>query len=174
MSYRFADSLRAGSVRSRMFWSCSQAVSKTVWHIPVLCVQLKTTDDGRRNCPKHVEFYSKNQFEKLVHLVGFVTRIYHDALSHVRQSLEIKWKGVLYLHLVVKTEESWEIPHCCRYVGQDLKTRASRMWSRGLINRLGQEGWRTFRPLSPLDCVTTLTIIDIYWCATACLSKFCA
>jgi len=24
------------------------------------------------NCPKHVEFHSKNKFEKLVHLVGFV------------------------------------------------------------------------------------------------------
>ena len=28
------------------------------------------------NCPKHVKFYSKNKFEKLVHLVGFVIRIY--------------------------------------------------------------------------------------------------
>jgi len=35
----------------------------------------KTPDDGQRNCPKHVEFYSKNKFEKLVHLVGFVIRI---------------------------------------------------------------------------------------------------
>ena len=26
----------------------------------------------QRNCPKHVEFYSKNKFEKLVHLVGFI------------------------------------------------------------------------------------------------------
>ena len=25
-------------------------------------------------CPKHVEFYSKNKFEKLVHLVGFIIR----------------------------------------------------------------------------------------------------
>ena len=33
--------------------------------------------------PKHVEFYTKNKFEKLVHLVGFVVRlrVYHDALS---------------------------------------------------------------------------------------------
>jgi len=51
-------------------WSCSQAV----WHIPLLCVQWKTPDDGQRNCPKHVEFYSKNKFEKLVHLVGFIIR----------------------------------------------------------------------------------------------------
>ena len=62
-------------------WSCSQAVSKPVWHIPLLCLQWKTPDYGQRNCPKHVEFYSKNKFEKLVHLVGFIIRIYHDARS---------------------------------------------------------------------------------------------
>jgi hypothetical protein len=28
---------------------------------------------------KHVEFYSKNKFEKLVYLFGFIIRIYHDA-----------------------------------------------------------------------------------------------
>jgi hypothetical protein len=28
-----------------------------------------------------VDFYSKNKFEKLVHLVGFIIRIYHDARS---------------------------------------------------------------------------------------------
>ena len=27
-----------------------------------------------KNCPKHIEFYSQNKFEKLVHLVGFVIR----------------------------------------------------------------------------------------------------
>jgi hypothetical protein len=53
-------------------WSCSQAVSKPVWHIPLLCVQWKIPDDGQRNCPKHVEFHSKNKFEKLMHLVGFI------------------------------------------------------------------------------------------------------
>jgi hypothetical protein len=35
----------------------------------------KYRDDGQRNCPKHVEFYSENKFEKLVQLVGFVMRI---------------------------------------------------------------------------------------------------
>ena len=33
----------------------------------------------RKTCPKHVEFYSQNKFEKSVHLVGFIIRIYHDA-----------------------------------------------------------------------------------------------
>jgi len=31
-------------------------------------------DDGQRNCPKHVEFYSKNNFLKLLHLVYFIIR----------------------------------------------------------------------------------------------------
>ena len=56
----------------QVYWP--QAVSKPVWHIPLLCVQWKTPDDEQRNCPKHVEFYSKNKFDKLVHLVGFIIR----------------------------------------------------------------------------------------------------
>jgi len=84
MSYRFAKSLRAGI----WSWSCSQAVSKPVWHIPFFCVLWKTPADGQRNCPKHVEFYSKSKFEKLVHLVGFIIRIYHDARSAEHQTFK--------------------------------------------------------------------------------------
>jgi hypothetical protein len=36
---------------------------------------------GQRNYPKLVEFYSKNKFEDLVYLVGFIIRIYQDARS---------------------------------------------------------------------------------------------
>ena len=64
-------------------WSCPQAV----WHIPLLYVQWKTADDGQRNCPKHVEFYYKNKFEKLVHLVSSIIRMYHDARSPERQTI---------------------------------------------------------------------------------------
>jgi len=66
-------------------WSCSQAVSKPVWHISLPCVQWKIPDVGQRNCPKHVEFYSKNKFEKLMNLVGFIVRIYHNERSPERQ-----------------------------------------------------------------------------------------
>ena len=38
----------------------------------LLYVQWKTPDYGQRNCLKHVEFYSKNKFEKLLHLVDFI------------------------------------------------------------------------------------------------------
>jgi len=113
MSYRFADSLRAGfGIKFYMFrtvplsiirifslytqqwymsyslWAGSErfhpdpAVSKPVWHIPLLCAQWKTADDGQRNCPKHVEFYSKNKFEKLVLLIGFIIRMLCLQLCH--------------------------------------------------------------------------------------------
>jgi len=139
MSYRFADSLWAGSGRNSLLinatcfgqflcpssgvfhcthnngvchtvcekdqdgvpsWSCSQAVSKPVWHIPLLCVQWKTPDDGQRNCPKHVAFYSKNKFEKLVHLVGFIIRIYHDARSPERQTW-CQLVSQFFIHLLI-------------------------------------------------------------------------
>jgi len=79
MSYRFADSLQFRSDPAR------KLSAQPVWHIPLLCVRWKTPDNGQRNCPKHVEFHSKNKFEKFLHLVGFIIRIYHDARSPERQ-----------------------------------------------------------------------------------------
>jgi hypothetical protein len=39
-----------------------------------LCVQSGTPDDGRKDRPKHVEWYSVNS--KIVHLFGFTTEIF--------------------------------------------------------------------------------------------------
>ena len=94
MSYRFADSLRAGSGRN----------CKSVWHTPLLCLQWKTPDDGQRNCPKHEEFYSKNKFEKLVNLVGFIIRIYHDEQSPERQIHQKYW------HDGARGQRVWTFP----------------------------------------------------------------
>jgi len=44
---------------------------------------VQTPDDGQRSCPKHVEFYSKNTFEKLGHIIVFIIRIFHDARSDI-------------------------------------------------------------------------------------------
>jgi len=44
-----------------------------------------STSDGQKTFPKRVEFYSKNKFEKLVHLVGFIIRI-NVASSYGRKS----------------------------------------------------------------------------------------
>ena len=64
---------------------CSQLASCQHNVYILLCVQWRTPGDGKRNCPKHVEFYSKNKFEKLVHLVGFFIKNYQDARSHEHQ-----------------------------------------------------------------------------------------
>ena len=50
----------------------------------------KTPDDGQRNCPKRVEFYSKNKFEKLVHLVGFFLYKNVSLYSSKRQVMLVK------------------------------------------------------------------------------------
>ena len=66
VSYRFANS---GSVLI-LLASCQQnCVAYTI----AVCT-VRTPDDGQRNCPKHVEFYSKNKLEILVYLVGFIIR----------------------------------------------------------------------------------------------------
>jgi len=67
MSYRFADSLRAGSgrsflilavcsVRNSWWWTeeLSETCSKPIWYIPLPCVQWEIPDDGQRKCLKHV------------------------------------------------------------------------------------------------------------------------
>jgi len=51
----------------------ARKLSANLYDIYHCCVYgEKTPDDGQRNCTKHVEFHSKNKFEKLVHLVGFI------------------------------------------------------------------------------------------------------
>jgi hypothetical protein len=59
--------------------SCQQIIS-------LLCVQWKTPDDGQRNCPKHIEFRSKNKFEKLLYLFRFIIRNLSQRRSHKRRN----------------------------------------------------------------------------------------
>ena len=55
-------------------WCYTQAVTVTCMSYTITICTVKIPDDGHRNSPKHVEFYFKNKFEKLVHLVGFIIR----------------------------------------------------------------------------------------------------
>jgi len=59
MSYRFVD---------------SKANQHDINHCCACSGEKKTPDDGQKNCPKYVQFYSQNKFEELVHLVGFIIR----------------------------------------------------------------------------------------------------
>ena len=102
----YADSLRAGSGRSSSILIPLASSQHNLYDIYLLlCVQCWTPDDGQRNCLKHVELYSKNKFEKLVHLVGFIIRIYHDTRSSKCQILP------LYLHIAIKTVKKVKQSH---------------------------------------------------------------
>ena len=91
ISYRFAYSFRAGSGRNCRSVLIMSANLCDIYHCCVYSE--KNPDDGHRNSAKHVEFYSKNKFEKLLHLVRFIVRICHDALSPERQKL-LFWQKV--------------------------------------------------------------------------------
>jgi len=122
MSYRFADSLRAGSGRIR-----PDPARKLYDNIPLLRVQWKTPDDWQRNCPKHVEFHSKNKFQKLLHPVGFIIRtckvVCLTSHCHFVQwvdqfNLSISWvKGALSVKMFSITRRSslieswWNFSH---------------------------------------------------------------
>jgi len=65
----------------RRFFTVHTAMVYVIQDLLTACEQDRdgTPDDGQRNCPKYVEFYSKSKFQKLAHLVGFIIRIYDDA-----------------------------------------------------------------------------------------------
>jgi len=102
MSYRFADSLRAGSGRFRE--------------------KLMMMD---RNCPKHVEFYSKNKFEKFI--FGIKLYMFRTVpLSIIRNfSLYTQQWCVIQLASRIRTfrpdparklsANLYDIHHCCVY-----------------------------------------------------------
>ena len=100
----------------------ARKLSTNLYDIYHCCVYSeKTPDDGQRNCPKHVDFHSKNIFEKLVHLVGFIIRnltrctvtgtlisseklvcLYESAWRHIReQTSTSKCVSLLFLRTVL-------------------------------------------------------------------------
>jgi len=105
MSYRFVDSLTVSRIRTELQVhpdpARCQALSKPVWHTPLLCVQWKSPDDGQRNCPKHVEFYCKNKFEKLVHLIGFIVTILLSVLLFKFTHSDVSFPLHTYIHIYI-------------------------------------------------------------------------
>ena len=106
MSYRFADSLRAGSGCNILIplASCQQTC---MTYTIAVCTVLNSwwwTEDLSEIC--RVLF--QNKFEKLVHLVDFIIRICHDARSPERQ------KRLKICHL--QYDVSKFCYGCCEYV----------------------------------------------------------
>ena len=69
--------------------------------------------DEQRNCPKHVEFYSKNKFAKLVHLVCFIIRNPPQIFHLVRNLVQYfyvacyKHNRWLYFNTVINYNVQW-------------------------------------------------------------------
>jgi hypothetical protein len=55
-------------------WSCSKAVYKPVWHIPLLSVQLINSWWWTEELSETCRVSCQNKFVKLVHLVGFIIK----------------------------------------------------------------------------------------------------
>jgi len=155
--------IRSFSLYTQQWYSsyrfCWQlASSEPVWHIPSLCVQWKTPDDGQRNCPKHVEFHSQNKFEKLVHLVGFIRRI--SNLIYLLQTLHYSYSACVYnqyirqIHFVIRytwqTETvicfDTELPTSGSYYNKDIQAimpiYSSTHWQVGLYTFVVIIPWR--------------------------------
>jgi hypothetical protein len=63
MSHKFCRQL-SGRIGMEHPDPARKLSTKPLSHIPLLCVRWEITDDGKKNCPKHVEFHFKVTFEK--------------------------------------------------------------------------------------------------------------
>ena len=66
-------------------WSCSKAVFKPVWHTPVPSVQWINSWWWAEELPETCRVSCQSKFGKLVHLVGFIIRIFIRDTSGVRR-----------------------------------------------------------------------------------------
>ena len=74
----YVDSFRAGPS-----WSCSKAVYKPVWHIPLLSVQWINSWWWTEELSETCKVSWQNKFVKLVHVVGFITKKFVTMQGHM-------------------------------------------------------------------------------------------
>jgi hypothetical protein len=86
IAYRFRQ------LSSRIIWSCSKAVYKPVWHIPLLSVQWINSWWWTYELSETCRFSCQNKFVKLVHLVGFIIKKFVTMHGHmnVRSSICVR------------------------------------------------------------------------------------
>ena len=112
---------------SRSVCSCSKAVYKPVWHIPLLSVQWINswwwTDELFETCRVSRQY----KFVKSVHLVGFITKLLQSSCRKKFVTTQD--------HMNVKLHECCKVPHF-RFIGSVLisvSRKASSMSSELLI-----------------------------------------
>ena len=74
--HRFVDSFRAGPS-----WSCSKAVYKPLWHIPLPSAQWINSSWWTKELSETCRVTWQNKFVKLVHLFSFITKKWFSVFS---------------------------------------------------------------------------------------------
>ena len=97
MSYKFVDNFWAGPS-----WSCSKAVYKPVWHIPLLSVQWVNSWWWAEELPETCGVSRQNKFVKLVHLVGFIIKKFVTMHGHMNVKL-----GHQFVQNIFNYHTSW-------------------------------------------------------------------
>jgi hypothetical protein len=81
-------------------WSCSKAVYKRVWHIPLLSVQWISswwcTDELSETC--RVSW--QNKLVKLVHLVGFIIKKF-VTMQHGHMNVNFVSECIIYIYIYI-------------------------------------------------------------------------
>ena len=97
MSYRFVDRFRA-----EPGWSCSKAVYKPVWHIPLLSVQWINSWWWTEKLSEKCRVSCQNKFVKLVHLVGFIIKktVTTHGHTNVEKYTEKTQLYFLWIHII--------------------------------------------------------------------------
>ena len=89
MSDRFVDSFRAVP-----FWSCSKAVFKTVWHIPVPSLQRINSWRWAEELPETCRVWCRSKFGKLVYLIGFIIKKFVTMHGHMNVKFVQNFSGI--------------------------------------------------------------------------------
>jgi hypothetical protein len=88
-------------------WSCSKAVYKPVWHIPVPNIQWINSWWWTEELSETCRVSCQNKLVKLVHLVGFIIKKFvNDARSHERKKFThfydlVTLKKNLHFHVLI-------------------------------------------------------------------------
>ena len=129
-------------------WSCSIAVYKPVWHIPLLSVQWINSWWGTDELSETCRVSWQNKFVKLVHLVGFIVK---KIITHGHMNVE--YYLICNLNLSAHCSDVLQMHKASRlmWVKETADSRQPRE-QRSYRSGVCQNGvcWRTF--ISVLHC----------------------
>jgi len=102
-------------------------------------------------------FYSKNKFEKLVHLVGFIIRIYHDARSPERQISSNTCDLICVLGLLTGV---WRACWLCPADTEHVRARQNGQWADVMLSAVPSHAAHTQPVTPPLTFIVSCHVMS--------------